>query len=103
MRLAALTLVAALGTAVAAMSANAAPVAPNRHDEAVSNIVQVRGGCGWGFHRTHHGFCAPDRYSYVRPNCGWGFHFNHRGICVPNGPVYYGGGYYRPHRYWYGY
>lgn len=25
------------------------------------NIVLVRGGCGWGYHRNWNGFCVPNR------------------------------------------
>jgi len=99
MRLAALTLAAGLATVAAAVSANATPVIPNLSDQAVSNIVQVSGGCGWGFHRTHRGFCVRERYhrpyAYYRP------YSYYRPYHRPYG--YYGGGYYRPYRYWHGY
>ncbi len=35
---------------------------PNPDVEAPSNIVQVWGGCGWGFHPTYWGGCVPNRY-----------------------------------------
>ena len=89
MRLTILSLVAASALAVAAASANAAPLgAP----EAGANpgIVKVWGGCGPG----------------ARPVPG---HWNRWGAWVPPhcAPAYYGPrvGYYRPywgyHRYWY--
>jgi uncharacterized Fe-S cluster-containing radical SAM superfamily enzyme len=92
MRLAALTLAAGLATAAAAVSANATPVLPNLNDQTASKIVQVADGCGRGFHRNWRGFCRPNHYrpySYYRP--------------YYRPYAYYGGGYYRPHRYWYGY
>ena len=97
MRLAALTLVAGLATAAAGVSANATPVLPNLNDQGVSNIIQVRQGCGRGWHRNWRGFCVrnlgPYAYRPYRPY--------YRAYAYP----YYGGGYYsyRPHRYWYGY
>jgi len=60
MRLAALSLVAGLATAAAAVSANAAPVVPNLNDQGASNIIQVAQGCGGGFHRNYRGFCVPN-------------------------------------------
>jgi len=94
MRLAALTLAAGLATAAAAVSANATPVLPNLNDQTASNIIQVSGGCGRGFHRNHRGFCSPNHYrpyTYYRPYVYYQPY------------AFYGGGYHRPHRYWYGY
>jgi hypothetical protein len=97
MRIAALTLAAGLATAAAAVSANATPVLPNLNDQTASNIVQVADGCGRGFHRNWRGFCRPNYrpYSYYRPH--------YRSYSYARPYAYYGGGYYRPHRYWYGY
>jgi len=96
MRLEALTLAAGLVAAVT-VSANATPMVPNLKDQTASNIVQVSGGCGWAFHRNHRGFCVGNRhyrpYAYYRP------HYRH----YYHPYAYYGGGFYRPHRYWYGY
>ena len=91
MRLAALTLVAALATAAAAVSANATPALPNLNDQGSSNIIQVAQGCGRGFHRDWRGFCEPNyRHHAYRP--------------YYRPYPYYGGGYhYQPYRYWYGY
>jgi hypothetical protein len=83
----------ALGTAASVTSANAAPIVPNP-DTQGSNIVLARAGCGWGWHRNYRGFCVRDRHSYYR------HHYRH-GYYPRYG--YYGGGYYRPHHYWYGY
>ncbi len=47
-------------------SANAALMIPTPVAEASSNIVQVWGGCGWGFHPTYWGGCVPNRV-YYRP------------------------------------
>ena len=85
MRIAALSLVGAVCLAASAMAVNAAPAVPSPASQPEANIVQVAGGCGWGFHpnRWHH--CVPNRYmhryGYYRPGPYW------RG--------YYGGGYYR--------
>jgi hypothetical protein len=49
MRLTVLTLIGALGFAVASASANAAPLAPPPDARQASGIVQVWGGCGPGF------------------------------------------------------
>jgi hypothetical protein len=97
MRLAALGIAVALGTA-AAVSANATPMVPNLNDETVSNIVQVSGGCGWGFHRGYRGFCVRNRAAYYAPR-----YYAPRYYAPRYHVPYYGGGYYRPHRYWYGY
>lgn len=51
---------------VVAVAAAAAPETPPALSRA-SNVVQVRGGCGWESHR-HHGYCVSDhhyrRYAY---------------------------------------
>lgn len=49
MRLPTVTFLAVLGLAAAAVSANAAPLAPERA-AAAPGIVKVWGGCGPGFH-----------------------------------------------------
>ena len=92
MRLAALTLIGALGLAVATASAQAAPAWPNLAGARSSNIVRVWGGCGPGW-RPVPGHWTRWR-GWVPPHCAPARHW---------GP--YGGGYY-PHwryRYWYGY
>jgi hypothetical protein len=95
MRLAALTLVAGLATAGAAVSANATPVLPNLVDQGASNIVQVAQGCGRGFHRNWRGFCVRNYRPYA-------YRHHYRQHYRPH--AFYGGGYYqRPYRYWHGY
>jgi hypothetical protein len=47
--------------------ATAAPVVPEHRVKVPSNIVQVWGGCGWGFHQTYWGGCIPNRSYYYRP------------------------------------
>jgi hypothetical protein len=79
MRIAAITAAGALGLAASAIAANAAPAVPGPADQ--QNIIQIAGGCGWGFHPNRWGRCVPNRYGYRAPS--W------RG--------YYGGGYYRWH------
>ena len=47
-------LIGALGiVAVWVLSANAAPTVPNPDSRIPSNIVQVQGACGWGYHLTY--------------------------------------------------
>jgi len=86
MRIAALSLVGAVCLAASAMTANAAPAAPSPAGQPEANIVQVAGGCGWGFHpnRWHH--CVPNRHAYYRARPYWRGYY---------GGGYYGGGYYR--------
>jgi hypothetical protein len=71
MRIAAFTLVGALGLAVSAVSANAAPTIPALATPQASNIVQAAGGCGRGFHPNRSGRCVPIRYGYYRPHPGY--------------------------------
>ena len=101
MRLPALALALAFGTFASAMSANAAPVIPNPDVQGASNIIQVSGGCGRGWHRTWRGFCARNFYRpyayyrpYYRPYVYYRPYHRH---------YWYGGGWHRPYRYWYGY
>src|SRR5260370_26391419 len=69
MRIATLTLVGAIGLTVSAVSASATPTAPAMTTPNASNIVQVAGGCGWGFHPNRWGRCAPNHhYGYYRPH-----------------------------------
>ena len=94
MRFASLILIAGLAFATASISANATPLPPNIGEEAASNIVQVAGGCGRGFHRNYRGFCVrnyyrPYAYSYARP-------YYYRPYYPA--PRYYN--YYGPYRYW---
>jgi hypothetical protein len=79
MRIAAIALVGAFGLSAAALSANAAPIAPTPPGPQVSNIVEVAGGCGWRFHPNRWGRCVPN----YGPHAYWRPHW--RG--------YYGGGY----------
>src|SRR4051794_41896447 len=79
MRLAALTLVGAVGLAIGAVSANAAPAVPNLGPQDASNIVQVAGGCGPGFHPVP-GHWSRWRGGWVPPHC------------VPHWRGAYGGG-----------
>jgi hypothetical protein len=89
MRFARLTLIGALSlAAVAVSSARAAPLVPDLAVPAKPGIVQVWGGCGWGFHpvpahwsRWRGGWvpphCAPHRGPYG-PYAGWGPHWRYR-------------------------
>jgi len=90
MRVAALTLAAAIGLTAAAVSANAAPAIPHPTAPQASNIVLAAGGCGWGFHRNYRGFCVPNRRPYYRP---YGYY---RPQYRPY-TYYYGGGYGPPY------
>jgi len=85
----------ALGSTMAA--ASAAPIVPNGTSQTNPSIVQVWGGCGWGFHPTPWGRCVPNRWGYHRYQPYYGYR--------PHWQSYYGGGYYPywRHRYWYGY
>ena len=94
-RLAALTLAGLLGLATGA--AHAAPAVPNFDPQQSSNIVQVAGGCGPGFHPVP-GHWSRSRGGWVPPHCvpNWrGAYGGWRG--------YYGGGYPYWHRYGYRY
>jgi hypothetical protein len=67
MRIAAIALIGTLGLAGAAVSVNAAPLAPPPADPQASNIIEVAGGCRRGFHPNRWGHCVPHRYSHYRP------------------------------------
>lgn len=67
MRLAALTLIGALGLAAGTMSANAAPAVPAL-DRQAPGIVQVWGGCGPGWHPVP-GHWSRWRGGWVPPHC----------------------------------
>jgi hypothetical protein len=71
MRMAALTLIGALGFAASVVSTNAAPVMPTPATLQASNIVQAAGGCGRGFHPNRWGRCVPNRYGYYGPRPHW--------------------------------
>jgi hypothetical protein len=86
MRAATLIVIGALSMATWAFPAKAAPMAPTLHLMAPSNIVQVWGGCGWGFHPTYWGGCVPNR-RYYRPY----WRYRHYGYYRP---------YWRYHHYW---
>ena len=89
MRIAILTLLAGTGFLGLAVSAQAGPVAPVPAAPTASNVIQVAGGCGLGFHRTRRGYCVPNRHAYYRPYPVWrpywpGYSYY---------PGYYGDGY----------
>jgi hypothetical protein len=66
-------LIGALGiVAVWVLSANAAPTVPNPDSRIPSNIVQVQGACGWGYHLTYWGGCVPNYYGHR--HYGWRRH-----------------------------
>jgi hypothetical protein len=94
MRLAGIGLIGGIGLLAAAASANAAPAVPSLDHS--TNLIQVWGGCGPGWHPNRWGNCRPNRWGYAAPYGYYGGGYYNRG--------YYGGGYnpYR-HRYWYGY
>ena len=75
MRTAVLTLLGSLALSAAAMPANAGPTIVKPGALAVSNIVEVAGGCGRGYYRDYYGYCQPYYYGYA---AGYGY------------PVWYG-------------
>ena len=88
MRMSALVLGGIIGLALSATVATAAPSVPPTAVPQASNLVQVSGGCGWAFHRTRSGYCAPNRRAYYpRP------YARPYGYYAPRyyGPRYYGG------------
>ena len=62
MRAATLALTAAVGLATMAISAQAAPLAPATAGEHSAAIVRIAGGCGFGWHPTPFGYCAPNHF-----------------------------------------
>lgn len=94
MRIAVLALIGAVALGALTVSAQASPTPPPFAPAAASGIVEVWGGCGWGFHPTAWGGCAPNRYGYYRP--AWrGYYWNR-----PYWRGYYRGGYRNWHRGW---
>ena len=67
MRLAIVTLIGALGLALAG-TAKATPPAPRLAAPPASDIVQVRDGCGRGFHAVP-GYWHHRRHHWVPPHC----------------------------------
>jgi hypothetical protein len=98
MRLAALAVVSAFGLTVASASAGAVQIVPMLDDQQASNIIQIAGGCGRGFHPNRWGYCAPNRrYGYrYRPYYRYSYRPYYR-------DYYYGGGYRTYPGYRYGY
>src|SRR5437868_12948656 len=75
----------ALGSIVAA--ANAAPIFPSSSSQMDPNIVQVWGGCGWGFHPSPWGRCVPNRWGYHRYRPYWRSYYGGGGLSVLASPV----------------
>ena len=66
MRLTALMLIAALGMAASAPAGRRTLAQSYRTlTPDSSNIVQVWGGCGWGFHPTYWGGCVPNPFYVI--------------------------------------
>jgi hypothetical protein len=80
MRLAAFTLLAAIGVAGSGISVGAAPIASPPLVTPPSAIVEIAGGCARALHRNRRGHCVPNRYGYYRPYRYW----------APYWPGYYG-------------
>jgi hypothetical protein len=67
MRLAKAVVLAGAFAISAAAPASATPLAPSLPTEQASNIIQVAGGCGRGWHPNRWGRCVPNRYYGYRP------------------------------------
>ena len=65
MRITVLALLGVLAVAVPVVSAYAGPRAPAPAPADVSNIVQIAGGCGAGFHRYYEPWNRPSPSDYV--------------------------------------
>ena len=88
MRTAVLTLLGSLTLSTAAIPANAGPTIAKPDAPTVSYIVEVSGGCGWGYYRDIYGYCQPYNYGYAAAygypawyghHWGHGHHRNHHG------------------------
>ena len=92
MRTATVTLLGALGFAISAATASAAPVIANPHIQQTAGIVQVAGGCGLRFHPNRWGQCVPNRYSnrYIAPRRSHSYY----GSSYAPRPYWRGRGYY---------
>jgi len=83
---ASLAVVGAVALGCMTIAANAAPLIPKSASQTDWNIVQVWGGCGWGFHPNPWGRCVPNhRWGYYRYRPYYGYR--------PYGRYSYGGGY----------
>jgi hypothetical protein len=87
MRTAVLTLLGSLALIAAAMPANAGPTVAKPGAPTMSNMVEVSGGCAWGYYRDIYGYCQPYNYGYAAAygyphwqGHHWGHgHHGHRG------------------------
>lgn len=67
--------------AIAAAPSKATPLPASLGTQTGSNIIQVWGGCGLGFHPTYWGGCVPNR-AYYHPYWRyryWRYHRWHHG------------------------
>jgi hypothetical protein len=71
MRIAALSLIGAIGLAASVVSANAAPSVPSLVSQQETNIVLAAGGCGRGLHPSRWGHCVPNRYASYGAHRYW--------------------------------
>lgn len=82
-----LPLALAGGLLFAGSAATASVIAPPAPHASV-NVIQVRDGCGRGFHANRWGHCVSDRSDWGRrwggDGCGRYYHRNRRGHCVRN-------------------
>ena len=90
MRLATLVLIGALGVGAATGCAQAAPFAPASETGSTSPIIQVYGGCGWGFHPVP-GHWSRWRGEWVPPHCATS-HYGYGGGGEYGGAYPYGAG-----------
>jgi hypothetical protein len=67
---------------VAAPASHAVPIAPLA---AQSNVVEVAGGCGAGWHRGPNGGCLRDFANPAAHACPRGYHIGPGGECRGNG------------------
>jgi hypothetical protein len=71
-----------LAIAFSVVIAGAAQALPVGNPPDTSNVIQVAGGCGEGWHRGPHGGCLRN---YARPHaCPRGYHMGPYGRCRAN-------------------
>jgi hypothetical protein len=79
-----MALVFAVGALLAAAPSRALPIAPATGPTA-SDVIQVAGGCGPGWHRGPYGGCRRNWNNPAAHPCPRGYHIGPGGRCRGNG------------------
>jgi hypothetical protein len=64
-RLVSVAVMGAIALGSMTTTTSAAPIIPHSSSQMAPNVLEVWGGCGWGFHPNPWGRCVPNRWATI--------------------------------------